>query len=157
MSGSIHLHKEKGVNPKLTYCPRCGGDGRDLILIGTRENVFQCASCKIHIFGHTTSEPCPKCQDRGPHTFVRKIEDHEKLPGGLCESCEKETKLHEQVVAEGGIYFECSDCKKSGVIKVTAPLAGIVREKLGIKAPAPCGVQFTKADGCPACGTEEPK
>jgi hypothetical protein len=178
MSGSIRLHPEKGLNPKLTYCPRCGGEGRDLMLIGTRENVFQCGYCKITIFGHTVSEPCPKCQDRGPHTFVRKIEDHEKLPGGLCLPCEKETTEHDKVVAEGGIHFTCSDCKKGGVIKASAPLSKIIREhhqkeggdklakgwftepihvKGNDKVYLPCGVQFTKADGCPVCGTEEPK
>lgn len=146
MSG-ILLHPTKGVNPYLTYCPRCGGDGRDLILVGRKDSVNECRACKLTVFG---GGPCPKC---GMSTeFVRKMEDREKLPGGLCEACEKEEAEHEAAVAEGGVYFKCADCGVRGVIKASAPFAAKVREAHGIAAPKPCGVEFTKKDGCPQCG-----
>jgi len=37
--GSIRLHPEKGVNPRLGCCMRCGKDVNGLVLIGTREMV----------------------------------------------------------------------------------------------------------------------
>jgi len=42
---AIHLHPTLGVNPKLTYCPRCGGESNELVLIGDRTAKMQCQDC----------------------------------------------------------------------------------------------------------------
>ena len=171
MAGSsIPLHPEKGVNPRLTFCPNCGGEGREIMLIGNREKVYKCAFCHVTIFGHRQSEPCPKCKDLGPHEFVRKIEDEERLPGGLCEACEKEKNEHDAVVAAGGIHFKCASCKITGVIKASSELAKTVREhhqkqgqnlvkgwftepihtKGNSLVYMPCGVEMN-SENCPKC------
>jgi hypothetical protein len=148
---SIKLHPEKGVNPKLTYCGRCGGPGSELVLVGADEWVYTCSSCSTTVFGYG-SGTCPKCQETRTLNRVRKMEDNEKLPGGLCEACEKEVAEHKAVVEAGGVYFMCEDCGVEGVIKGTAPLAKMAREKLKVEAPKPLGVKFSKKDGCPKCG-----
>lgn len=152
MSGSIKLHPEKGVNPKLTFCPRCGGDARELILVGADEGVYKCGECDITVFGYGHGE-CPKCKSTRRLSKVRTIGEHEKLPGGPCEKCEKEMAEHDAVVAAGGVHFKCIDCGVVGVIK-DSPFAKDVRKKLKIEAPMPLGIEFSKKDGCPKCGRD---
>lgn len=149
---SIKLHPEKGVNPKLTYCPRCGGPGRELILVGADEGVYKCSSCEITVFGYGHGT-CPSCKKSHVLKRERMIGEHEKLPGGLCEKCEKEEAEHKAIVEAGGVYFRCVDCGVSGVIKATAPVAQVARAELKVPTPGLCGVEFTKND-CPKCGPE---
>lgn len=146
---SIRIHPEKGVNPKLTYCPRCRGDARELILVGADEGVYKCSSCDITVFGYGHGT-CPSCKAERTLRRERTIGDHEKLPGDLCEKCETEVKEHNAVVAAGGVHFRCADCGISGVIRASAPLAKMARKQLKVEAPKPCGVEFTKKD-CPKC------
>jgi hypothetical protein len=145
---SITLHPEKGVNPFLTFCPRCGGEGRDLILVGRRDYVDECQGCGMKHFGGADKKTCQGC---GRHQFNRrKIADGEKLPGGLCLECETEVAEHKAVVAAGGVYFQCADCGVQGVIKANEFTAD-VRKHHGLTDGEPCGVEFT-ADDCPKCG-----
>ena len=39
MGKGILLDKELGVNPTMTYCPRCGGEHRNLLLLGEQANL----------------------------------------------------------------------------------------------------------------------
>jgi len=75
----------------------------------------------------------------------------EKIPLGPCEACETELQEHSDVVKLGGIFWKCDDCKGTGAIRHTAPLAQDVRKSVGVEPPDPCGVVFSKSD-CPACG-----
>ena len=84
--GDILLHKEKGLNPFLTFCPRCQGEGRDIILVGARDRVITCPSCGINAIGFTHSQRCPSCKEKLTGGKSRILEDHEKLPGGLCDT-----------------------------------------------------------------------
>jgi len=159
----VDIHPTRGLNPHLTFCPRCGGDGPDLILLGTREKLWQCNNCEAKIFGHRQSEKCPKCHEGGgrqPYTssgftFVRNIGEHEKLPGSLCKGCEDELAEHKVIVAAGGIYWKCKDCHASGVIRGGSGLAEEVRRVSKIEPPNPVGFEFTKVEGCPSCGQKE--
>jgi len=72
------------------------------------------------------------------------------LPGGLCDACKEQI----QIVKDGGVFFKCKDCGANGAIKKDAPLAKAVRKQMGIEAPEPCGVEFTKKD-CPVCSVQE--
>ena len=145
-SGSIQLHKPNCINPHMTFCPQCGGEGREIILLGAKDSVGHCDNCSLDVIG---AGKCPKCKTRT--RVVRKIEDHERLPGSLCEKCEAEQKKFAEAVAAGGVYWRCIDCKREGVIKATVPYAKTVREALKLPAPTPCGVEF-KEPNCPACG-----
>ena len=71
----------------------------------------------------------------------------EKLPGGLCEGCEKEIADHNRIVEEGGIFFKCK-CGTEGVVRESSELAKEVRKNLGVAAPAHCGVKFEECVKC---------
>ena len=153
----IELDPKLGVNAHITFCPRCGGEGDSIVLVGARKNVLKCNNCGMNIFGHRQSDACPSCGNKrqaygmsDQFTFVRKIGDWEKLPM-ICKKCEDEMTLFRSIVREGGIYWKCKDCHKEGVLKSSAPLAGLVREHAKIFPPDPVGIEFTKEE-CPACG-----
>lgn len=156
----MRLHPKLGVNPVLTYCPRCGGDAPELVLAGDAW-VYECSDCKQKMVGEHP-ENCPKCKTKMQYVRSYEPEFGERLPASQpCDKCLEEIKLHKQIVAEGGVYWKCADCKAEGVIKPNE-FTEKVREKLHMEAvpgveAAPCGVEFTKADGCPACGQERRK
>jgi hypothetical protein len=147
MRRSIRLHAKHGVNPKLTYCPRCHGEARELMLIGADDDKFSCRVCETVSFG---ARKCLKCADGGAGERS-KIGEHERLPGGLCDACEVESREHWTEVQAGGVYFKCADCGVRGVIKSGAAFAATVREAHGLAAPKACGVEFSTRD-CPQCG-----
>jgi hypothetical protein len=146
MEKGLLLHPKKGVNPYMTFCRRCGGESSELMLVGARDWIGHCAGCDLTLIG---GGPCPRC---GRATKkVRNMEEGERLPStGPCDACKKEIEAHRAEVAKGGVYWRCADCAREGVIKASAPFAADVRKAHGIDAPAPCGVEFTKAE-CPAC------
>jgi hypothetical protein len=144
--GGLPLHREKGVNPHMTYCPRCRGDGPELILLGAHDRVYKCnnSDCGMLHIGKPPGGVCQECKTSV--FFERNIEDHERLPGGLCDNCVAQVKM----VQEGGVFFKCADCNAIGSIKADHPLSIQVRKQLNVEAPKPCGVAFTKND-CPVC------
>jgi hypothetical protein len=148
---SLQLHPSLGINAHLTFCPRCGGDGPDLMLIGSRTSILQCNSCGITIYGHKPSKPCPKCKNGGPYstgnfTHVGTIGERDKLPGSLCDKCKAEIESFKKIVADGGIYFKCKTCKNTGVIKSKSDICRLVREKLKVEKPDPCGIEFENCE-----------
>lgn len=160
MSKGITLHPTKGVNPRLTICPRCGKDGPELILMGTRDYYVTCPSCGMRGYGGFEDGRCPKCKayasERTP------IGDHERIPGSLCQECKDEIKLHRELVEAGGVYWSCKDCHGEGVIKGTSDFAkhfrahaegGKYKDPVNGKYPA-IGVAFDKTN-CPACSPKE--
>ena len=150
--GNLPLHKEKGVNPRLTVCPRCGGDGSELILVGALDRVSVCKSCGLKHYGHMGCS-CQTCG--GSLVFDHCLKEGEKLPGSLCESCEKEVKTFQAVVAAGGIYFRCKDCKANGVIKPDHEISKAVRAQSKIEPPNPVGIEFDREHSCPSCGPDK--
>lgn len=149
MNDSIPLHKEHGLNPKLTFCPRCGDEGNEIMLIGARDDKFTCRACTTVSFG---ARKCLKCADGGAGT-TEKIGASERLPGSLCTACKTEVAEHKREVAAGGVYFRCADCNAQGVIKAGTQFAVRVREFHATPAPAPIGVEFSNAD-CPQCSVK---
>jgi hypothetical protein len=146
LMSSIRLHSRLGVNPRLTICRRCGGTGEELILLGDKNYVDTC-SCGLHVYGGISGiSPCPKCKATGG-VKRRTLEDNERLPSGsLCRDCEKEAKEFAKIVADGGIYFKCEECKREGVIKPESGCSISVRKKLNFAAPDPCGIEFQKCE-----------
>lgn len=157
MSG-IRLHKDKGVNPFLTFCPRCGGESQELLLLGANDKVYTCDSCgKNHIGGGFRCQEC-----KGNLSFSRHLREGERLPAtDICDSCKKEIKEHREEVERGGVYWKCDKCHNSGIIKAGTDLAVATREVHKLEAPVPCGIDFTdNAEAlCPICsGTiQKPK
>lgn len=145
--GDILLHPEKGINPFMTYCPRCGGEGRDLILIGARDSVITCPHCGINAIGFSPNQRCPSCKEKLAGGKHRKLEDHEKLPGGLCQKCEDLEKAANEEVKKGGVYVKCK-CGMQGAIKADHALAKHTRDRLNLHSGEPCGVEI---ETCPQC------
>ena len=146
------LNKTRGVNPFLTICARCGGETSELVLVGADDGVYECNACHRTIVGLPKGIECPSCRHRQSWVKKRTLLEGERLPSSQpCDTCKKEIEEHAKIVAEGGVYFRCADCKKQGVIKASAPLTRAVREKMKIPPPKPCGVEFSKAN-CPECG-----
>lgn len=150
----IYLHPKLGVNPKLTFCRRCGAEVNELVLIGSKTGKYKCGNCGLLMFGGPPgfSERCPSCKGhRNNFSRVGEIGEHERLPASsLCDACTKEVETFMQEVEAGGVYWKCRDCHANGVIK-RSPFAYKVRTATGTPT-GPCGIEFSRDDGCPACG-----
>jgi len=150
---SLLLHKEKGVNPYMTYCPRCGGDGPELLLLGAVHEKYTCPSCGTLHIGRPDKGQCARCANRyqtGQQWKVEEIGESEKLPGSICDKCKENVKQLKEEVEAGGVYWRCIDCKAEGAIKRDHPFAKAVRDQGNIQPPDPVGVEFSKED-CPLC------
>jgi len=134
----IELHKTKGVNAHMTYCPRCKGEASELILVGADDGIYECNAPSSAGGPHKMAgrprprmqqAHCPECGYDVSWTRVGTLEDGVRLPATQpCDTCQKEMKEHEAVVEAGGVYFRCNDCKAQGVIKASAPFAMLARE-----------------------------
>lgn len=155
MSGSIRLSKKHGINPTLTFCPRCHGESDVLVLVG-RAIKYKCRTCgQMHI-GMPPKRKCIQCGTcHGAAGFENLGEfdgTTDRLPAGEpCDKCKKEMDEHKRIVEAGGIYWKCSKCESEGVILGASELAGDVRRHMKIDPPAPCGVDFEGKDLCPVC------
>ncbi len=148
MKKGIRLSEKHGVNATLTYCPRCGREGREILLVGKAID-YECESCHGHVIGIRPSS-CPHCEKSVGFISHGEFDGLEqRLSGELCESCEKEVTEFDEILKEGGIFWKCSDCKKEGMLR-KCELTESVRKEMGIEAPNPCGIEFSKKD-CPAC------
>lgn len=148
---SILLHPKLGVNPRLTFCPRCGGETNELLLVGKANKLCRCRHCKMTMLGPPWPAICPKCRNYPGWEKIRELDEWEKLPSSkVCDECQKEQEQFAQVVKEGGIYFRCK-CGVEGVVKAGAPLALAIREHANIQPPDPIGVEV---ETCPKCKPE---
>jgi hypothetical protein len=145
---NLMLHKEKGVNPRLTCCRNCGKDV-GVALLGINEGIYECNICKVNHIGYPSGGRCPKCATSVTKTGT--VGEHDKLPIELCDDCEAKEKASADAVRDGGIYWKCSKCHSSGAILKRAPLAQMVREQMNIAAPNPCGIDFEGGINCPVC------
>lgn len=149
---SIRLHPTKGVNPRLTFCRRCGGEANELILVGAQDMKYTCDDCGTLHYGRPDLGRCGKCKGTR-FTQAGRLTEYEKLPASdYCDDCKKEIAEHKAIVEAGGIYWQCPK-GHGGAIRHTSPLAARVREKAGIAAPKPVGIKLEE-DNCPACHPE---
>jgi hypothetical protein len=144
--GSITLHPKLGVNPRLTFCPQCGKEGTGLVMLGIRNCKTECPECHTVNYGSRPGDRCGHCNQQMFGGKQEELGEFEKLPGELCDECKAEREEFAKIVAEGGVYWKCKQCALRGVLKPTAPLAALVREKLNMPAPKPCGIEFEKCE-----------
>lgn len=147
----IILDKERGVNPHMTVCPRCGKDGPEIMLLGNSDYLHECSSCGASIVHRKVCSRCPKCSSRDVKR-IRRIGENERISGSLCDECSAKDKECEAAVKEGGVFWRCKDCGSAGALRKDSELAKKVRESAGIKPPDLVGIEFSKEEGCPVCG-----
>lgn len=147
------LHKEHGVNSRLTFCPQCGAEGNEIVMLGAHDGIYSCIACGQKHIGRPKNRTCQACG--GVVKFERTVGQHERLPGSICDECQEKNRAVEQEVARGGIYWRCIDCGSAGALVAENPIAVAVRKQSGIKAPDPVGLEMSKKEGCPVCGSDD--
>lgn len=149
----IKMHPEYGMNPHPSICPLCGQRDGTIVMLGAVNNRFRCDRCKtVHVGDKRPISGCPRCRATSKHVkFFGKLRPEDAVVGNICTECQKKIDLADKIVAEGGIYWRCSDCRSRGAIKANHPLAKKARQDQGIPAPEPCGVEFN-LNNCPVCG-----
>lgn len=145
----IRLDPDRGVNPRMTTCAQCGADTNDIALLGNNDHELKCGYCQAKVLGTAKQRKCPRCKQQALQ-HVRRLDDFEKIPLGLCPACTEKRKKTEEVVRQGGVFWRCAVCGSEGAIRAGHPLAEAVRKQLNIAPPHSAGVTFHK-DSCPVC------
>ena len=144
----IPVSKKHGVNPSIGVCPNCGKENGEILLLG-RCNEYRCQACGQIIYGKGRQQ-CPRCKSLSIDLVKNDVEAPRCIPTRYCDACKKMFKEHKALVRQGGIYWRCTKCGSGGVVRPGTVGALVVRHKLGIVAPKPCGVEFTE-EQCPVC------
>ena len=144
MPRDLPLHKDKGVNPRVTCCSNCGKDV-GLVLLGAHDRMYECR-CGAKLIG---TKKCPHCNATGHCNDLGPVPEHEKLGIELCDDCEKAIKACNEEVKKGGVFWRCTLCGASGAFSAGSEIAPAIREKMGVEPPKACGVEYN--DNCPVC------
>ena len=113
-NASIMLHKEKGVNPKICHCTRCG-KSYCLIMCGAGDYSAECKACgKVTIGVNKGTRVCPQCKKAGE--LIIKILPDKDITIGLCDECTKRVEEIDAAMDDDGIAFKCLKCGTEGVI-----------------------------------------
>lgn len=163
---SIRLHPEKGLNPRLCICPWCGEDNGEIALVGVEDKKYKCRNCGQQWIG---KRRCPNCEVAGE--YLGRLEEGEKLTGGLCDKCKEKEADMIKAVEEGGIYWKCEKCGSTGAFsakkKLSTEISGsaevdvypddiVSRVRKALNVPdGPCGITFN--GDCPVCQGLGPK
>lgn len=142
----MRLHKDKGLNPRIGVCECCGKD-ISVIMMGAHDKMYECRNCGTKLVGR---RDCPKCKTHIDPKPLGIFPERGKIPNGLCEQCEADVVMQNEVVKAGGIYWKCENCGRHGAIRAGHPLSKQIRNQMKIKAPNPVGVKFDKHT-CPVC------
>ena len=106
----IPLHSTRGLDPHLTFCPRCGGEGTGL----TRGALVKYKLPDGRILIAQAGQGGKAAEDAGVQLNNCKkleIKEGERVPDNEpCAACKKELDAHAGWVARGGIYFKCKEC-----------------------------------------------
>jgi len=155
---SITLHRELGVNPRLTICPRCGGDGQELVLMGARNYKEVCRECGMVHYGgaerttrNGTGRCCAKCKSYNLDRV--EMTDGEKVIGDFCDKCKAEMQQFDEIFKAGGVAFKCTGCGTHGMIEGGTDTARKVREAHGTEFTTgpykKCGLEIPSCPNCP--------
>lgn len=157
----IPLHPDRALDPHLCYCPRCGGESNSLTighlkkaLISRTPDGKPVSGEKQYVYANRgkTTQTAREMEKKGWTIGMwEEVEEHEKVPGDICDDCCSELAEWDQIIKNGGIYWRCKSCEKQGVIKPSAPICKAVREEAGIEKPDPIGIEF---DTCVQHGEE---
>lgn len=150
--GKLMLHPEKGMNPRRTICARCNAPTPEILLLGVHDQWDECDRCDRQYIGDPkAARACcgtGKLNSKGSHPVNLPV------PGAICETCENEMQQFDEVVKAGGLYFQCIDCGKAGVIKRNDWTLAFKKE-MKMEEDEVAGVEFTQ-DDCPHCKATVP-
>jgi hypothetical protein len=148
MSG-ITLHKKLGLNARCTFCPKCGGEGKELAMLGKNNHVGVCAA-HGHIYGiGAGTTRCPASNCGNPLIEIRELTDSERVPASdWCDACHAAAKIQQDAVERGGIAWRCKGCKSEGAILKGGPNDAMIAE---VRAKGFLGVELPT---CPVCEKE---
>ncbi len=144
----IPIHPDRGIDPHLTFCPRCGGEGRGLTIGHLKKAEVEPGKYVYANRGqtHKTRKELEKQGYHG-HLHWEDVDEYEKVPDSdVCKKCEEEQDEWKAEIDRGGIYWQCASCSLRGVIKHNAEICRTVREQMKIPAPQPCGLEFEKCE-----------
>jgi hypothetical protein len=71
----------------------------------------------------------------------------EKVPMGLCATCDARKREMIVVVARGGVYWRCVDCHSNGAVEGDVAVEARVQAQI---PRGPMGIEITKVQ-CPHC------
>ena len=149
---SITLDKEFGLNPRLTTCCICGGEGKELMLLGNKNYKAHCPEHgTIYGLGAGTRRcPVEKCgRMLVEHVALR---PNERVPSTEpCDACKAKQAAVDALVEAGGLYMMCDRCGSRGAIQRTEENAKLCDE---VRAKGAMGVRL---NSCPACESGEKK
>jgi hypothetical protein len=158
----LKLDEEKGLNPRMAICTRCGEDV-GVVLLGAESNKYTCPECDALHYGRPDAKPkwknlrvCQMCEHPFDSSWKKEaIEEWEKIPSpDPCDECVKKEAEAVQMVKEGGVYWRCTACGSEGVVRPGSELAKAVRASTGVSAPDPVGLEVG-AEDCPLCEAEK--
>lgn len=148
--GSITVHKRLGLNARLTFCPKCGGEGSGLVMLG-RKNYKGMCSEHGHVYGigprttHCIAEGCDRVL-----TEVKELADYEKVPSvELCDACQKSLTIQMEAIDRGGIAWQCSTCGSEGAVLPGGTFDEMIKK---VRAQGYTGVRWSQ---CPQCVDNE--
>ncbi len=160
--GSIPLDPDKGLDPHMMFCSRCGGESNALT-IGALRKAKLADGRWIFSQADQRNKTAKNLIDQG---IIRtrydldwiKLDEDERVPDPTpCDDCQQELKQWADLVAQGGVYFRCKTCSATGVIKPGTDLAVAVREKAKIAAPEAMAMEFQNCDQHAAALEPEPQ
>lgn len=147
---SIKLHKRLGVNPRRTFCPKCGGECQALVLLGSKNHTGVCGR-HGQVFGigeNTTRCPAKDCGNR--LVDIRELNDSESVPYFEgCAACKSSDTIQREAIERGGIAWRCKKCKSEGAMLKGGAHDDLIAE---VRAKGCLGVEL---DLCPVCVEEQ--
>jgi hypothetical protein len=147
---SIDLHPKLGLNPRLTYCPNCHGEGRGIVLLGNKNFRGECSE---HGTMWAIGPRTKKCLVKGcgrTLTEHRELEEGERVADhSLCEGCEAASEAVRKELEAGGLPTRCRRCGTEGVMRITPETREVIEK---IRAEGYGGVVV---EDCPLCQEKE--
>lgn len=133
MEENIYLHPERGLDPHMCKCPRCGADSG--VTVG---RVYKAKSSKGLIYANTQNRHKMSQQLNEMLTWLP-VDEHESIPI-LCGSCEQEM-AEIAAVATTGAAFRCTECGIEGAIR-KSEFTNFVRQRTATPEFETCGLEF---------------
>jgi len=151
MNGSIPIDPEKGLDPHLMFCARCGGESNALTIGAMRKAQLDDGRWTYAMRGKGRLA-AKDLEDAGVITNRHnlkwiELDERERVPDPEpCSKCKEELEEWAKLVAEGGVYCQCAQCSMKGVIRPDTVLANAVRAATNIEAPNAVGMEFEQCD-----------